>query len=84
MKPTAATTPRAGIALGDALDRMSYQYLATNAPDLIMAIDTDLRNGMEPEGIRFFVQRWVGVDRENLALRCEQAARYMATGRVTE
>ncbi len=73
-----------GKALTAALDRMSYEYLATNAPDLLIAIDLELRSGTEPDGIRFIVQKHVGPDREGLALRCEQAARYMATGRVAE
>ncbi len=67
-----------GKALTAALDRMSYEWLSTNAPDIIVAIDHELRNGTGPEGIRFIVQRHVGPDREGLALRCEQAARYMA------
>ena len=67
-----------GKALTAALDRMSYEWLSTNAPDIIVAIDQELRNGTGPEGIRFIVQRHVGPDREGLALRCEQAARYMA------
>jgi hypothetical protein len=68
-----------GKALAAALDRMSYEYLSTNAPDLIVAINQELQNGIDPKGIRFIVQRHVGPDREGLALRCEQAARYMAT-----
>jgi hypothetical protein len=76
MKPTARTV--AGAALGAALDRMSYDYLATNAPDLLLAIEEELDAGISPEGVRFFVQRRVGPDREGLALRCEQAARHMA------
>jgi hypothetical protein len=62
-----------------ALDRMSYEYLSTNAPDLIVAIDQELHEGLTPAEIRFRVQRHVGPDREGLALRCEQAARYMTT-----
>ena len=65
-------------SLAQALDRMSYEYLSTNAPDLIIAIDQELRGGIDPAGIRFLVQRHVGSDRENLARRCEQAARFMA------
>ena len=68
-----------GKALTSALDRMSYEYLATNAPDLVVAIDQELRAGAEPETVRFIVQRHVGPDREGLALRCEQAARYIAS-----
>ncbi|MBP8293899.1 MAG: hypothetical protein KAX65_14070 [Caldilineaceae bacterium] len=72
------TTNGAGHGLTAALDRMSYEYLSTNAPDLVVAIDRELRTGAQPEAIRFIVQRHVGPDREGLALRCEQAARYMA------
>ncbi len=68
---------KAGAALSAALDRDSYEWLAVNRPDIAMAIDTELRNGMGPEEIRFVVQRHVGADREGLALRCEQAARHM-------
>lgn len=80
MKPN--NNGNTGKALIAALDRMSYEWLATNAPDLLIAIDLELRAGTEPDGVRFIVQRHVGPDRENLALRCEQAARYIATGRV--
>ena len=73
-----STKPANGAALVAALDRMSYEYLSTNAPDLIVAIDRELQAGNEPEGIRFIVQRHVGPDRNGLALRCEQAARYIA------
>ena len=72
------TATRLGAALAAALDRLSYEYLSTNAPDLFVAIDQELRAGAEPESIRFIVQRHVGPDREGLAMRCEQAARYMA------
>lgn len=65
-----------GDALVAALDRMSYEWLSTNAPDLILAISKELPN-MTPQGIRFIVQRHVGPDRENLAMRCEQAARHI-------
>ena len=81
MKPTTATKP--GTALGEALDRMSYEYLSTNAPDLVVAIDRELAQGSTPEGIRFVVQRYVGPDRDGLARRCEQAARHM-TGQLAE
>lgn len=67
-----------GKALTAALDRMSYEWLATNAPDLVVAIEQELRSGAQPEAIRFVVQRHVGPDREGLALRCEQAARHLA------
>lgn len=68
-----------GSALTNALDRMSYEYLSTTAPDLIVAIGQELRSGVAPETVRFIVQRHVGPERDGLALRCEQAARYMAS-----
>jgi hypothetical protein len=80
MPPT--TKPASGAALIAALDRMSYDYLSTNAPDLIVAIDRALQDGNEPEGIRFIVQRHLGPDRDGLARRCEQAARYIAAVHV--
>jgi len=82
MKPSSNGKSITGKALTAALDRMSFEYLSTNAPDLIVAIDQELQAGTEPEGIRFIVQRHVGPDREGLALRCEQAARYMAGQQV--
>jgi hypothetical protein len=65
-----------GDALIEALDRMSYEWLMTNAPELVVAISNELPS-MTPQGIRFIVQRHVGPDREGLALRCEQAARHI-------
>ena len=76
--PTTTTKPTSGAALIAALDRLSYEYLSTNTPDLIVAIDRELQAGNEPEGIRFIVQRHLGPDRDGLARRCEQAARYIA------
>lgn len=73
-----ATTGR---ALAAALDRMSYDWLSVNAPDLVLAIDQELSGGADPASIRMIVQRHVGADRENLALRCEQAARHLARAR---
>ena len=69
------------VATKDALDRMSYEWLSTSAADLVMAIDAELKAGTEPAGIRFIVQRHVGPDRDGLALRCEQAARYLQSQR---
>ncbi len=63
--------------IADALDKMSYDYLSTAFPDLVIAIDQEVSTGSSPERLRFITQRHVGADRENLALRVEQAARYM-------
>lgn len=74
-----ATKPTAqGGALTAALDELSYEYLATNYPALVSAIDAELRGGLEPEGVRFVVLQHVGPEREGIAQRCEQAARHIA------
>lgn len=65
-----------GDALIAALDKLSYEWLATNAPELVVAIGNELPH-LTPEGIRFVVQKHVGADREGLAKRCEQAARHI-------
>lgn len=75
-----ATKPASqGAALTAALDEISYEFLATNYPALVSAIDKELRNGLHPEGVRFAVQRHVGPEREGIAQRCEQAARHIAS-----
>ena len=61
----------------DAIDRDGYEWLVTNAPHYIAAIEGELRQGATPEQIRYMVSRNVGPDRQGLALRCEQAARYL-------
>lgn len=68
---------RPGEAVITALDRMSFEWLSVNAPDLVVAIEQEVDAGTDPDAIRFLVQRHVGPDREGLALRCQQAARHM-------
>jgi hypothetical protein len=75
---TTTTQTRPGAALVSALDKLSYDFLVTNAPELIPAIERALTDGLTPQGVRFIVQREVGSLREGIALRCEQAARYLA------
>ena len=59
------------------LDAIAYEWLATNYPQLVKAIDTELNRGITPGDVRFVVQRHGGPDRDDLALRCEQAARHL-------
>lgn len=70
-------TTKPGTILGAAFDKMSYEYLSTNAPDLVIAIEQELQSGLNPETVRFLAQTYVGPDRDNIARRCEQAARHM-------
>jgi hypothetical protein len=58
--------------LGRALDRESYEWLASQHPDILEAVETEVAAGRTPESIRLFVIRKTG--RDELAARCEQAA----------
>lgn len=61
--------------LGKALDRESYEWLASHAPDILEAVEAEVNAGRTPEQIRIFVIRATG--RIELAMRVEQAARYV-------
>lgn len=79
MTTPTTTRTRAPAATALALDKYSHEWLSSNYPDLVTAIEIDMTRGATPQGIRFLVQQRVGPDRESLALRCEQAARHMMT-----
>lgn len=61
--------------LDTALDEVSYEWLATEHPGLVDAIQTELAAGISPREIRLRVQD--RTNRRELALRCEQAARFL-------
>lgn len=61
--------------LGKALDRESYEWLASQHPDILEAVEAEVAAGRTPGQIRLFVIRKTG--REELANRCEQAANHM-------
>lgn len=61
--------------LGKALDRESYEWLASHAPDILEAVEAEVNAGRTPEQIRIFVIRRTG--RGEIALRVEQAARHV-------
>ena len=61
--------------LGKALDRESYEWLASHAADILEAVEAEVAAGRTPEQIRLFVVRRTG--RGDLANRLEQAARYI-------
>lgn len=62
----------------DAIDEDAFEWLAQYAPRYVNAIEQELRAGRTPAEIRYIVASNVGPDRHGLALRCEQAARYMS------
>lgn len=67
------TMPR----LGAELDRESYLWLAAQYPNILDAIEAEMAAKHTPQDIRLFVIRQTG--RLEIALRCEQAARYLAS-----
>ncbi len=65
------------LALQGAIDEDAYDWLSQHAPAYVQAISRALQAGSTPAQIRWFVQGQVGPDRVGLALRCEQAARWL-------
>lgn len=61
--------------LGHALDAESWDWLETNHPNLADAIQAEVNRGADPATVyRFVIAR---TDRRELALRLEQAARWL-------
>lgn len=65
------------IAIDQALDAISWDWLSTTHPLLAEAVQTDTRRGAEPDQILRFVMK--KTERLELALRCQQAARHLVT-----
>jgi hypothetical protein len=68
--------------LGQALDKVSYEWLAEESPELVEAIEEEVARGITPAQIKWFVLRHT--QRPALASRCEQAARYLARWTMTD
>ena len=60
--------------LGKVLDAESYQWLASNHPEILEAIEAEIAAGSVPDQIRYFVLLRTG--RPELAVRCQAAARH--------
>jgi hypothetical protein len=61
----------------DALDLDSYDWLSTQAPELMDAIAQEVAAGKSPEQIRRIIVGYIGPDRLALAERAAQAAAYV-------
>ena len=68
-------------AIDRAICEDSYEWLIDNCPGLAQAVIDEVRAGASPEQIRGHVLRLVGAGREPLALRCQQAAAFVADGK---
>lgn len=60
-----------------AIDRDAYDWLSHNAPYYVDAIQAELQAGKTPEQMKRVVLKNAGAERSALALRIEQAARYL-------
>ena len=61
--------------LQQALDAESYEWMATNHPDILGALEREIAGGKTPEQIKFFVLRQTS--RFEISQRCEQVARHI-------
>lgn len=58
-----------------ALDAESYEWMATNQPNILTAIEAEVAKGRTPDQIKWRVLRIT--NRFEIAMRCEQAARHV-------
>jgi len=63
-------------AIGSALDEISWYWIGDNYPRLADALRHEIDHGAQPEQVRRYVMQQT--QRAELALRCEQAARFLA------
>jgi alpha-mannosidase len=63
--------------LRNQIDAQSYNWLNSNYPDILTAVEQAVANGQTPDGIKSFVSRETYGLRVELALRCYQAARHI-------
>lgn len=61
--------------IGKALDEISWEWVSDNYPLLAEAIKTETGRGASPDQVRRYVMQQT--QRLELALRCEQAARWL-------
>lgn len=68
--------------LGAELDRESYQWLASNHPDILAAVEAEVATGAKPSDLRFYVLRQTG--RPEIAQRIEAASRHISSQQEVE
>ena len=60
-----------------ALDADSYEYLSTQSPELLSAIEAEVAAGKTPSQCARLVSQYVGPERDGLARRVYQAAAHV-------
>lgn len=68
--------------LGNVLDKESYDWMTVHLPDVAEALEGVVAKGEKPETIKRFVTMHAGGHRNELAMRCQAAARYLVRVRV--
>jgi hypothetical protein len=64
--------------LGEQLDHESYEWLLAHHPAIAVALEDEIKAGATADEVRKFVIQQT--QRPELAYRCEQAARWLASG----
>ncbi len=62
-------------ALQAALDKQSFEWLASNAPEILEALEIEVSHGVKPDDVHLYVRG--EYERPELAQRLRQAARHM-------
>lgn len=70
------------VELGNALDRESAVWVETNMPEIWDALEVSVIRGESAEDIKAYVVRWSQGERSALAVRIEQAARWLIGQKV--
>lgn len=63
--------------LGAALDYANYSWLCDEAPDIAVALETEVLAGATPEEVRRFVTATIGDNRQGFINRVVSAARWL-------
>jgi hypothetical protein len=63
--------------LGNVLDKESWDWLDTYHPTVAEMLAKEVARGATTDAIRNFVRKRVGVHRDEFAMRCESASRYL-------
>ena len=68
--------------LGSVLDHSSYEWLLDEAPDVAVAIESEVLAGATPEDIRRFLMDQIGENRVAFINRVVSAARWLKGGQA--
>jgi hypothetical protein len=63
--------------LGQQLDAESWDWLQTNHSNIADSVAAAVKRGATPDNVRRFVLRRCGSHRQELAQRCQNAARHL-------